>query len=455
MGRPRTIEVFEHGAIRVAEEAGDGELTPAEFDALVRFNDAHRGRYFDVGHRRLKAREYVGYLEVGRVSIEILPKADRGAAGSAQVWRAGLLEMLRVALGLRLHTPSTAAQQLGRRSLLDMLALAFLGELQALLHEGLARGYRRLEANGTTFRGRLLVSENIRHNLTRADRFFVGYQVYDHDIAINQLLSAAVDELCSCALSPATAGLARACRASLPAVTPVAVTSQMFDRWRPTRATARYEKALLLARIVLEHRGPQLRTGRSRVHALLFDMNLLWERYVAALFRRAARGALVVSSQEQRTFWRPSGRAASKVRPDIVVRERAGGEPGRVLVVVDTKWKVPGSGRPSDDDLKQMFVYNELLGAPRSVLLYPATQESLSLRASYHGRPHTCEQAYLGVVRGGSWSTTALGEQVERLLADAARAARLADGSDVRCAANLQARSVLEQDHPAGDLDQG
>ena len=30
----------------------------------------------------------------------------------------------------------------------------------------------------------------------------------------------------------------------------------------------------------------ELRAGRARVFALLFDMNLLWERYIAVLLRR-------------------------------------------------------------------------------------------------------------------------------------------------------------------------
>src|SRR4051812_13359300 len=103
----RTLEVFEHSRIPVAT-AGDG-LRPREFDALVRFNDRHRGRYFDVGHKVLRTTNFVGYLEVGDVAIEILPKADRG--GTSHTWRDGLLEMLRIAMGLKLNQVPNAGQQ--------------------------------------------------------------------------------------------------------------------------------------------------------------------------------------------------------------------------------------------------------------------------------------------------------------------------------------------------------
>ena len=48
----RTISVFEHGTLRV--EKGDlaCQLTPREFDALVRFNDEREGRVFRVDEGR-------------------------------------------------------------------------------------------------------------------------------------------------------------------------------------------------------------------------------------------------------------------------------------------------------------------------------------------------------------------------------------------------------------------
>src|SRR5689334_20264552 len=145
---PRTIEVFEHRTLHVAEDG----IRAHEFDALVRFNDLHGGEYFEVGHKRLKAKNFVGYVEVGDLSIEILPKADRNASSPTRIWRDGLLEMLRVAVGLRLEHLPSAGQKLTHRRLLDLIAQAYLAELEPLLHEGLTRGYRTTESNGAVFR---------------------------------------------------------------------------------------------------------------------------------------------------------------------------------------------------------------------------------------------------------------------------------------------------------------
>jgi 5-methylcytosine-specific restriction enzyme subunit McrC len=68
-------------------------------------------------------------------------------------------------------------------------------------------------------------------------------------------------------------------------------------------------------------------------------------------------------------FWK-----RKTIRPDIVLEYIKDGIPQKVIV--DTKWKVPANGKPSDDDLKQMFVYNVQFDASTGILLYPAAEGS-------------------------------------------------------------------------------
>jgi len=417
----RTLEVFEHGRLPIGDGASD--LRQREFDALVQFNDAHDGRYFDVGHRKLKAKSFVGYLEVGKAAIEILPKADRGLTGSSAVWREGLLEMLRVASGLRLQPLTSAAQKLTRNRLLDLIAQAYLAELAPLLRESLAKGYRTTQSNGAVFRGRLKIAEHLRDNVARADRFFVEYQTFDHDIAVNRVLAAALEALSWCALSPSVASKVDLCLAQLPELRAAGVTAADVDEIRLTRATQRYAGALTYARMILAQQGPHLRAGRERVFSLLFDMNVLWERYVAALLRSAAPPGLQIHAQERHVLWKPQGHGVRGVRPDIVVRSATDNGPGPVLLVIDTKWKVPPKGLPSDDDLQQMFVYNELLASPRSILLYPQTAASQPAGGAYATKLHACEQRHIGVCEANHWSSAAIKHQLASLLAELSAAA--------------------------------
>lgn len=412
-------ELLEHETIRVGHALRSSSpipavLTPRRFELLARFNDENQGKYFTIGHQRLTARHHVGYVEVDGLAIEILPKADGWAESreSRRVWRDGLLEMIATAIGMRLRAPTWSAQQTGRASLLDLIADGFLAELSALLHQGLARGYRDEEQNASTFRGRLMVSDHLRANAVRADRFYVRTQAYDRDIPVHRILGAALSEVEGACGSRGILSRAAECRARFPDVGGVQTSAGTFERLTLVRSTARYERALSLARIILEHRAPRLRAGRARVLALLFDMNALWEQYVAALFRRASGPDLSVSTQERRPFWECHGDRRG-IRPDLVVRSR---RDGTVLLVADTKWKPPHGAAPADDDLKQMFVYNEMLGAPRAALIYPGPSEGSPKVGGYRHRYHGCETVRLTPVANGSWSGGAIREQVGRLL---------------------------------------
>lgn len=420
-----TLSVFEHQTIHVGRE-----LTAPQFDALVRLNDRSVERLFDVGHRRITFRQFVGYLQVGDLGIEVLPKADRDTrAGDVGTWHDLLLAMLRAATGLRLHAASPGSQQLARASLLDVLALEFAEEVASLTRSGLAKGYRSHEANETTVRGKLLVAENIRANLGRADRTYSRYTVFDAETTLNRLLATGLDVLTNVTLSPVVGDAVRRSIAAMPSLVPLTEAPGLFERVHLGRSTLRYTNALLLARMILEQQMPRLRSGDTRVFSLMFDMNILWERYVVAVLRRVARGSsLEVDAQAASAFWRAPGVSTRTIRPDVILRDKT--RPAEVALILDTKWKRLETGGPKDADLRQMFVYGELLRCERTLLLYPGTGVEPRLvegRFERGGRCDALEVALIG--SAGKVAKSAIEHQLAQLLsvvrpiavADAAR----------------------------------
>ncbi len=176
-----------------------------------------------------------------------------------------------------------------------------------------------------------------------------------------------------------------------------------LPRWRPNlaelarlrlnRNTARYAHALRLARLILFHLSPNVVRGEAPLLALLFDMNALWERYVATLARRLRLPGVEVRTQDSRPFWLAPG-SSRPLRPDLVLRAGS-----TVRLVVDTKWKVPRGDRPSSADLKQMFCYHELFECNHSLLLYPSTRgaSEIRLRGRFVDRDHRCGIAFLDI----------------------------------------------------------
>ncbi|MEH0157481.1 hypothetical protein V6R21_25470 [Limibacter armeniacum] len=87
------------------------------------------------------------------------------------------------------------------------------------------------------------------------------------------------------------------------------------------------------------------------------------------------------------------------MRPDIVLTFLDGQE----KVVLDTKWKIPQSGQPTDDDLKQMYVYHRYWDAKKTYLLYPrAYKQQVKKKGCYHDNDmgFECYMYYLDVIDG-------------------------------------------------------
>ncbi len=146
------------------------------------------------------------------------------------------------------------------------------------------------------------------------------------------------------------------------------VTEKTFEKIRFNRNTECYRTALLLAKMIILNYSPDISNGENDILAILFDMNMLFEKFIYFQIKKEEDNfkdcGLSISGQESRSFWQ--GR---RVRPDIVAEFNKANEKKRV--VLDTKWKVVTGNTPSDDDLKQMYVYNLHFGSPRSILLYP------------------------------------------------------------------------------------
>lgn len=416
-----TIRVFEHERLKIGDrrrgvDGAEVVFQARDFDALAFFSEKQPRPLFEIGHRSVRFSNFVGYLEVGALGIEILPKADRGVRGPAAApWRDALLDMIAVAYGLRLFQPMDARLALRDGNLFDVYIQRFLSEVETLVHRGLVRGYRRVHENRSAFRGRLLVAENIRKNLVLAQRIFVEHEIYDHDILVNQALQAALAVLDRSSLGGSLRSRLVRARGAFPEHVSDDIDLVALDRMVLTRNTEPYAMALRLARLILEHRAPTLRAGRTQVLALLFDMNALWERYVAALLRRSAPDSVRVIEQDGRRFWKAPRARVRKVRPDILVTERA----GEASLVLDTKWKVPARGNPSDDDLKQMFVYNELYACSRSLLVYPQASGAEACDGAFHSGGHACGTRFLSFFDdAGRYSRAVAIEQVLGLLQD-------------------------------------
>jgi 5-methylcytosine-specific restriction enzyme subunit McrC len=109
-------------------------------------------------------------------------------------------------------------------------------------------------------------------------------------------------------------------------------------------------------------------------HALLFEMNVLFEQYVARVLSQALAGSgLRVSAQGgHRDCLYDGDTGRFRTRPDIIIRQD-----DRVAMIIDTKWKrmTPRIDDPkqgvSQADVYQLMAYSQLYNCQNVMLLYP------------------------------------------------------------------------------------
>jgi 5-methylcytosine-specific restriction enzyme subunit McrC len=151
-----------------------------------------------------------------------------------------------------------------------------------------------------------------------------------------------------------------------PELSPIKVTENTFSRLTYNRKTEPYREALNIARLILLNYHPDLSKGQNNVLALLFNMNVLWERFVLKSLKEFAPADYKIKGKIRKPFWQPEKGNHAFIEPDIVI------EHNEITYVLDTKWKVLKDNRPSDDDLKQMYVYSKYYNSSYTALVYPS-----------------------------------------------------------------------------------
>lgn len=354
---------------------GDEGFTEHHFNALVKYNDKNNGKFFKVGNKKIIFNNYVGLLQVGNLTIEILPKADKNTEDTTGKWHDALVKMLNICRYIRLKSISDANLRLRSASLFELYIESFLTEFENIMHQGLQKKYRTIEENSHIFKGKLKLSRHLKINLIHRERFYNEFDTYDYDNKYNQILCKALRILGTFHLSQELKTRADRLIINLPYISDKVFTEQDFKSLKQERSTEKYILALKLARLIILYYSPDVSTGTENVLAILFDMNKLFEEFVYRVLKKY-NDNLKVSAQQRMVFWE-SETISKGIRPDMIIEKESG------KMIVDTKWKVPQDSTPSDADLKQMYVYNKYFDSQEAVLLYPSTKAIMNMDGTY------------------------------------------------------------------------
>lgn len=390
--KPDYISVFEYQSITCVPKKRfykDG-FTKDVYKSFLSFHEQQPDTpFFELIHNGVRFKSYVGAIQVGKTTIEVLPKA--GKIENTAAWQNVLLTMLKTCHLLTAKESGSANLKLRANSVLELYFELFLNEVETLIRSGLIKKYQKRDGQQRSLKGALVFNQHITKNLVHKERFFVSHTIYSRDHLLHQLLHEALLVIDAISNDSVISDKIGRVRARFPDVSRIKVDATVFDRVPLSRKHQPYQKALSIAKLILLNYRPDIKAGRKDLLAIMFDMNRLWEEYVLRILKKSNDGTWKIKGQESKYFWKHK-----TIRPDIVL------EKDGVTYVVDTKWKTIKNNKPSDTDLKQMYVYNHHWKAQRSMLLYPMNDNQKLNQGQFalkmDEKDHSCQLGFAKVL---------------------------------------------------------
>ncbi|MEL6769432.1 MAG: hypothetical protein AAFP18_00015 [Bacteroidota bacterium] len=343
-------------------------------DALERLVAQRELRLFRFYRNRLQAQQFVGVVQTGRTTLLLLPKVYNRDEENLAL----LLLLLRYTGRLRIRPTGLADLAEARSSFLEVWIAHFARALNHVLQRNPRRAYIDVEERSGFLRGRLLVERMRTGRAPLTGQYPCRYQVSTMDHRLNQVLAFCNRLLLAQTTVASTGTLLRANESLLGDVQFRHVGAEEIDQIHLNRLNRDYEPLLDLCRLLLKNATPDLRSGRIRQLAFVFDMNRLFEDFVTAFLVRNAHRLGFHGTVPLRDV-RPQyalGKLfdAFPMRVDLLLEDVAGRR-----LLVDAKYKAtdPEAHHAGlvQADFYQMHAYARAGTRPYDdvVLLYPAT----------------------------------------------------------------------------------
>ena len=301
-------------------------------------------KYFKLDWNTLKSQNYCGILNFEDKDYYLLPKiADNDDEKNLDIF----IYMLMYAYDIKLQNEDIASCKNENHNILEVFIQLFAKGLFKEFGRGVYKEYITEQDNLTTLRGKYLINENLKYNFTN-EKIHCEYDEFSMSNTLNQFFLFAVKSLL-----PYTKNkkLLKQCELVLDEV-----EYRNFDiknfMIHFNRLNLRYKDNFEFALLLLNRSIP-LFAKDKKSFAFLFDMNVLFERFV---------GRMIKELEPSAKFQSRDVYGKLILKPDIILND----------LIIDTKYKkLHVKEDIKRDDKFQMYVYGKNYGIKNTMLLYP------------------------------------------------------------------------------------
>lgn len=386
----RNYTLFEHKSIfishsgKVIEEKGNLGIPLKSFDEIESYiaqNIENSYQYLLPSYspkygRILKASQFVGVIETrSGISIEILPKI---ALSNIHETRVIFLRMLKTLKKSPFKQFNIGSLDTVKIHIFEIFISYFCNELSNLIKKGIKSDYIMKSDNSYFLKGKLKITNTLKYNITHKERFFIEFDEYMTNRIENRIIKTTIEVLYKKSSYSPNKKRLREFMFTFSDVESLQLPLKNISKVNLNRQMKSYSSVLNWCKIFLSEKSIIPLKGNTLSFALFFDMNRLFEDYVAACLRNQFPEK-DIKTQVSRKYLIESPKKEFKLKPDILIDES---------IIADTKWKLLEPWKPhngiSQSDIYQMYAYGKKYNVSEIHLIYPYTPNFPDIDKTIH-----------------------------------------------------------------------
>lgn len=378
----RHITIYEcYDKLKITNEGSNRSISVKEADELNRYIERQKldSRNIIWSRDDVVFINYVGFIKLSTVSIEILPKVKINS-GDHEGSRKSLLNMLSKSGIINFNYSNLGMLSVYKMDLNEILALIFGKTLQSQLIRGPYLEYINVEENSKALKGSLLVKEHIKNVSRCSSDVFCKFEEFSIDNTLNQIFNTCIRKTIKNVKNSETLKILSHINVIFSEVSYIDISNKKILDYKFSRLNSRFEPSLLLAKMLLNGYSSIGNKGDDKSFAILFEMNDVYERYITNLLRLNLDKYEVHSQHSNYKLLKneKNDRDIFLLQPDIVIEVE-----GKEKLIIDTKWKkIDGSLNRHGvkrEDFYQMYAYlTRYEDVKSAILLYPSSSDSSS-----------------------------------------------------------------------------
>ncbi len=351
-----------------------------KYEKLVKKINSKSKHYFKEGKDiltylsdyRIRAYNYVGVIQIKGLRIQILPKiCDQDNVEHALK---NMFFLLSFTKKLKVKKINTAFFRKCRNDFFEILIKLFLEELEEVSKNSMPIDYVLNEDNLNFFRGKLLFNEHLKTNVVKKieERVYCQFDELLLDNLLNQTIKYTLKLLKKISKNSSNLEKINKFLMIYSEITDKQVFPRDEKKIKFNRNNEAYKPVIKKCFLFIRNLSVIFKEGKKEYFALLFDMNELFEKFIARLIKKKKNliGLKNFELESQKVIGSLAENNRIRLKPDVVFYNKLNLE--KIEIILDTKYKNLGNGsRISNSDVYQMLAYGIKALCDKIILLYP------------------------------------------------------------------------------------